>query len=55
LVLTDITGKTILSQTLAEGQTTAKIETTGLANGMYMLVIKTDKNQSTRKIIINNP
>jgi len=55
LVLTDITGKIILSKTIAAGQTTTQIETIGLANGIYMLIIKTDENQSTKKIIINNP
>ncbi|NUM32878.1 MAG: T9SS type A sorting domain-containing protein [Bacteroidetes bacterium] len=55
LILTDLAGKIILSRTLAAGQTIAKIETNGLSNGIYMMVIKTDENQTTKKIIINNP
>jgi hypothetical protein len=55
LVLTDITGKQILTKQIPAGQNTTQIETHNLANGVYMLIIKTTDKQTTQKVIINNP
>jgi hypothetical protein len=55
LVLSDITGKQILTKQIPAGQNTTQIETHNLANGVYMLIIKTTDKQTTQKVIINNP
>lgn len=55
LVLSDLTGKQILTKQIPAGQTTTQIETNNLANGVYMLIIKTEDKQTTQKLIINNP
>ncbi|PTT24467.1 leucyl aminopeptidase [Chryseobacterium sp. HMWF028] len=46
--INDMTGNTILNVENEE-----KINTSGLKNGVYMVTIKTDKGNTTKKIIIN--
>lgn len=46
--INDMTGNTVLNVENEE-----KINTSGLKNGVYMVTIKTDKGNTTKKIIIN--
>lgn len=54
LTLLDITGKQILTQTIAKGQVLANIETVNLMSGIYLVTVKANGKERTEKLIIQS-
>ncbi len=54
LTLSDITGKQILTQTIAKGQVLANVNTVNLMSGIYLVTVKANGKERTEKLIIQS-
>ncbi|HKR03387.1 MAG TPA: T9SS type A sorting domain-containing protein [Bacteroidia bacterium] len=52
LQLSDITGKAVVTKTISQPATNLKLQTSNLANGMYLLTAQTRQGTVVRKVVI---
>jgi hypothetical protein len=50
--ITDIRGKTILSQTIEQGQSSSDFDMSGMSKGYYVVILDTHTGSISRNIIM---
>ncbi|MFN5310431.1 MAG: T9SS type A sorting domain-containing protein [Candidatus Kapaibacterium sp.] len=50
--MTDIRGKTILSQTIEQGQSSSDFDMSGMSKGYYVVILDTHTGSISRNIIM---
>jgi hypothetical protein len=54
LLLSDITGKVVMRKTVSEPSITIRVQTSDLANGMYLLTVQTHVGTVSRKVVVTH-